>query len=176
MTESIEYRVLRTTGKVEIREYQAMVLVSVRGLDDNGAFGVLFDYISGNNLSRSRIPMTAPVISTRVSGERIPMTTPVISRSGFFAFVLPKGYTAETAPRPNDDRAELADVPARRLAVLRFRGRAGRGAVRSRTEELLATLSVIGARPIGNPVLMRYNPPFTPGFLRRNEVAIEIEQ
>lgn len=176
MTESIEYRVLRTAGKVEIREYQAIVLISVQGMDDYGAFGILFDYISGNNLSRSRIPMTAPVISTRASGEKIPMTTPVISRSGFFAFVLPKGYTAQTAPKPIDNRAELVDVPARTLAVLRFRGRAGRGAVRSRTEELLSTLSGIGAKPAGNPFLMRYNPPLTPGFLRRNEVAVEIEQ
>jgi len=175
MTESIDYGVLRKDGKLEVREYQAVTLVSVSGLSDNEAFGILFDYISGNNVSRQRIPMTAPVISSGQTGERIPMTAPVISGIGLFAFALPSSYTAETAPTPNDRRARLESFPRRKLAVLRFRGRTTARVVRARTDDLLSAIGAIGARRIGNPVLMRYNPPFVPGFLRRNEVAVEVE-
>lgn len=175
MTESVQYTVLRTLGRVEMRNYPSMVLVSVQGLSDNEAFGILFDYISGNNLTRRRIPMTAPVISAESPGEKIPMTAPVISGGGFFAFVLPTDYTAETAPKPNDTRAKLVSVPQRKLAVIRFRGRTTASDLKSRTEELLSAMAEVGTKHIGEPFLMRYNPPFMPGFLRRNEIAIELE-
>jgi hypothetical protein len=30
--------------------------------------------------------------------------------------------------------------------------------------------------PVGDPVWARYNPPFTPWFLRRNEILVSVEQ
>ncbi|MBN1678526.1 MAG: heme-binding protein [Candidatus Thermoplasmatota archaeon] len=175
MTESIEYSVLRVDGRVEVRQYPPLVLVAVHGLDDNQAFGILFDYIAGNNKMSRSIPMTAPVISAKSSGEKIPMTAPVISKQGLFAFVLPSGYTVENTPTPVDTRAKLTAVPPRKLAVLRFRGRTTERTVRSRTAELTSWLKKVNMRPTGEPLLMRYNPPFVPGFLRRNEIAFEVE-
>lgn len=174
MTESVEYSVLKADGRFEVRQYPAMVLVAVEGLSDNESFRILLDYISGNNGTRRRVPMTAPVISSRTPGERIPMTTPVVSRKGLFAFVLPGGFTADNSPAPLDPRASLVHVQNRKVAVLRFRGRAPERAVRDRTEELLSRAKDFGLQAVGEPFLMRYNPPFTPGFLRRNEVAVEI--
>lgn len=174
MTKTLEYSVLRTEGKFEIRQYPETMLVAVEGLSDNEAFGILFEYISGSNKSKSRIPMTAPVISTDSSGERIPMTTPVVSRKGFFAFVLPADYTASNSPAPADARASIVPLPARKVAVLRFRGRTPDKVVNTRTAELASLVKRAGLRTDGEPFLMRYNPPFTPGFLRRNEIAIAI--
>jgi hypothetical protein len=174
MTESVEYSVLKADGRFEVREYPAMVLVTVEGLSDNESFRILLDYISGNNGTRRRVPMTAPVISASPGGERIPMTTPVVSRQGLFAFVLPGDFTADNSPAPLDPRASLVHVPNRKLAVLRFRGRAPDRAVRDRTEDLLSKAKDSGLETVGEPFLMRYNPPFIPGFLRRNEVAVEI--
>lgn len=175
MTDSAEYSVLRTEGKLEIRQYPAMVLVAVEGLSDNAAFGILFDYISGNNKARQRIPMTAPVVSSDAPGEKIPMTTPVVSRKGFFAFVLPTGYTADTSPAPLDPRANIVPVPMRKLAVLRFRGRTSDRVVGARASDLASSVRDAGLKVKGEPFLMRYNPPITPGFMRRNEIALEIE-
>ncbi len=174
MTDSLEYTVLRREGKLELREYPAMVMVGVDGLSDNEAFGVLFRYISGDNTTRRRIQMTAPVISSKASGEKIPMTAPVVSSSSYFAFVLPKGYSADDSPEPIDPRARLMPVQARKVAVLRFRGYAWKSIVRAKTERLMSLVDAAGLRTVGEPFLMRYNPPITPWLLRRNEVAVGI--
>jgi hypothetical protein len=173
MTEHIEYEVVRAIGDVEIRRYPSTILATVRAHFDDSAFSILFDYISGNNRIGKRIPMTAPVISTR-SGTKIEMTAPVISDESTFSFVLPQGFDMETAPRPVDPRIELVHMPSRYVAALRFSGKAYTREVMEMERELLSTLQehAIGVR--GPPFLMRYNSPFTPGFLRRNEVAVEI--
>jgi hypothetical protein len=170
MVETIPYSVVKVVGKVEVRRYQRIVLATVHGLTDNAAFGILFDYIAGANKSKQRISMTAPVVSS----EKIAMTAPVVSDRGSFSFVLPKESTIETAPEPNDSRVILDEIPARTLAVLRFKGRAGTKTVDARNAELIATLSKAGIQTEGDLLLMRYNSPFTPGFMRRNEVAIEV--
>lgn len=175
MTEYVKYSVVKTEGMFEVREYPALVLVAVEGRGEDEAFRILFDYISGNNRARRRIPMTAPVISRDMLGEKIPMTAPVVSRRGLFAFILSNDYTTDNAPMPLDPRARLVPMPARKLAVLRFRGRATDRAVMARTAELISWVERSGLMPVGEPYLMRYNPPFTPGFLRRNEVAVEVK-
>ena len=102
------------------------------------------------------------------------MTAPVISDTGSFSFVLPQDLDMETAPRPTDPRIELVPVPPRYIATLRFSGRAYLREVMEREKELLAWLSKRSIRPKGAPFLMRYNSPFAPGFMRRNEVGIEV--
>ena len=119
------------------------------------------------------MPVTAPVVSTR-SGTRIEMTAPVISDAGSFSFVLPPKYDMGTAPRPSDPRVELVPVPSRYIAAIRFSGRAYMREVMEREKELLAWLSERSIRPEGTPFLMRYNSPFVPGFMRRNEVAVAV--
>ena len=118
--------------------------------------------------------MTAPVVSALAGAESIPMTAPVISGDNRFSFVLPASYTMETAPIPIDRHVELVPVPARTVAAVRFRGRATPHSVRHRIEALLEGLRGAGIRTVGSPFLMRYNPPYTPGFLRRNEIGVEV--
>lgn len=174
MTVSVAYSVIRQLGEIEVRKYPFMVLARVKDRTDNGAFSILFDYISGNNQSGERVPMTAPVVSQR-SGTTLEMTAPVLSDADSFAFVLPPGTELGTAPRPVDPRIELVPVPSRYLAVLRFSGRAYQREVMQRERELLEALQQKGVRTKGSPILMRYNSPFAPGFLRRNEVAVEVD-
>ncbi len=175
MTDEIPYSVGQTLGDIEIREYPSVILATVQGRSDTGAFGLLFRYITGSNRSRSNIPMTAPVVSGPDPSVDIPMTAPVVSDGEHFSFVLPPTYTMETAPFPLDSRVRLNQVPPRRVAVIRFRGRSGARLVQERTEVLLEGLRRSGFHPIGSPFLMRYNPPYTPGFLRRNEIGIEVD-
>ena len=92
MTESIEYEVLKSFDKVEIRRYPSIILATVRTQFDDAAFSILFDYISGNNRSGEKVPMTAPVVSRR-SGAKIDMTAPVISDEATFSFVLPQRFS-----------------------------------------------------------------------------------
>lgn len=176
MTETIEYDVARTVGGVEIRDYPRVVLATVRDLSDNDAFSVLFDFITGHNSKRDRLAMTTPVFSSERPGQDIPMTTPVISGGSTFSFAMPKDFTAQSLPLPIDPRVQVEEIHARTVAVLRFKGRADRRTVERRQAQLLKVLEEQGMETRGEPFLMRYNPPFIPGFLRRNEIGIEIRR
>lgn len=170
VVDSEQYEIERNERDIEIRRYPKMILATVYGLSDNGAFAILFDYISGNNKSKRKISMTAPVISS----EKIAMTTPVISGGRSFSFVMPSNYDMDTIPDPGDARVKIEEVPERRVVVIRFRGYAEAKAIRRKTTELMESSETLGLKTEGEPFLMRYNPPFTPGFLRRNEIGANI--
>lgn len=176
MVESLAYEVVSSSDKLEVRRYPPAALATVHGLPDDDAFGLLFSYISGHNSRKQKVPMTAPVLSSDEHSVHIPMTAPVISNSRSFSFVLPSSYLRGEVPEPLDKRVELESVPERHLAVLRFRGRARAHEVEARTRELLSEVRSRGLVPSGDSFLMRYNSPFTPGFIRRNEVAVEVRR
>ena len=172
MTETVQYQEVGRIGEVEVRRYPKMIVATVAGHSDNEAFGILFNYISGKNRPRQKIAMTAPVISE----EKIEMTAPVLSDTGGMSFVLPARYTETEVPQPVDPRITMEEIPEREVAVVRFKGRADQESVGEEVQILLSTLRESGIRTIGEPFLMRYNAPITPGFLRRNEVGVAIER
>lgn len=179
------YEVRHTVGKIEYRKYAAYLIAEtlVQGEADfesagNEGFRRLFRYISGGNTAQSKIAMTAPV--SQVAGsEKIAMTVPVQqtdSGAGWrIAFTLPAKYSLDTAPVPTDPRVRIVQVPAKLFAVLRYSGRWTESNYTASRDELLAALSAakIGVR--GEPQLARYNAPFVPPFMRRNEVLVEVD-
>jgi effector-binding domain-containing protein len=104
------------------------------------------------------------------------MTSPVLSDRGSMAFVMPAEYTIETTPEPADSNVRISEVPSRLVAALRFSGGWSEAHFEKEKEELLDELSMAKIKTRGSVFTMLYNPPFIPGFLRRNEVAIEIEE
>ena len=171
MVEKAPYEVVKKIDALEIRMYPALVLASVTGYDDTDAFGLLFKYISGYNTSRRKVAMTAPVITT----EKIAMTAPVISHTNYMAFVMPSLYDESTIPQPKDTEVSIETLPERKVAVLRFRGYTSDKEMSQRMSELFSVLEKYKIQTKGEPFLMRYNSPFAPGIVRRNEVAVEIE-
>jgi hypothetical protein len=169
MVEQVTYDIVTRIGKIEIRRYPSIVIAQVDGYGDGG-FGILFRYISGANRQKERVAMTAPVIS-----ERIAMTAPVLSDASAIAFVLPEGRTLETAPEPLDSRVQIRQVPPRYVATLRFSGRWSASKFRRKTQELVDALAEAAVKTQGGVFVMRYSGPYTPWFLRRNEVAVEVE-
>lgn len=170
MVETAKYDVVLQKGEYEIRRYHKMILATVEN-QGSASFNRLFRYITGANKSKTKISMTSPVITS----EKIAMTSPVISNSDSMSFVVPYEYTLETVPEPTDKHVTINVVPERNLATIRFRGFAWRDSVKKQTNKLLKWLSDEKIDVIGTPELMQYNPPFVPGFLRRNEVGVEIE-
>lgn len=171
MTYEVEYTVIGQIGEAEVRTYPALSIVSVSGYPENEAFGFLFRYISGRNRAGAKIPMTAPVLTA----STIPMTAPVITERETMSFVMPPGFTAGDLPEPLEAVVHPGDIPARTVAVIRFSGRADPRVVEDQTARLLAILAEHEVRVTGSPFLMRYNAPFVPGFLRKNEAAVPIE-
>jgi hypothetical protein len=170
VTDTTPYEVLDAFEDIEIRRYPPLILATVSGQGDDSAFGHLFRYIAGNNRTNHKIAMTTPVITS----ERVAMTAPVISDGASMSFVMPPNYTPDTVPEPLDERVRIETVPARKVAVVRFKGYAREKTVEKKTELLLRQVKKANLPTLGAAFLMRYNAPFTPGFMRRNEVGIEI--
>lgn len=180
--EEARYRVQSRDGDVEVREYEAQVLAEVvvdseMEAAGNRAFRLLFDYISGANRSRTRIPMTAPV-GQEAAGEKIAMTAPVgqtrAAEGWAVSFMMPAGMTMETTPEPVDPRVRIRVVPPRRVAALRYSGSWNEDSWRRQLARLQDWLVRHGLRPAGPAIWARYNPPMMPAFLRRNEVLIPL--
>jgi hypothetical protein len=176
MVQSVKYDVERKLDHVEIRRYPRIIIAKVSN-DEPDNFGVLFRFISGSNKQKEKVKMTAPVVSQDASQE-IKMTSPVLSdfsNEGYMAFVMPSEFNLETTPLPIDSRVKIEELPSRVVAVLRFSGSWSEVHFEEKTKELLEELAKAKVKTKGSVFTMLYNPPFTPGFLRRNEVAIEVE-
>jgi hypothetical protein len=123
-------------------------------------------------LQKEKVKMTAPVVS-----QEIKMTSPVLSDfsdQGYMAFVMPPDFSMETTPLPLDSHVKIEEVPSRLVAVLRFSGSWSETHFEEKTKELMQELTNAKMATVGPVFSMLYNPPFTPSFLRRNEVAIEV--
>jgi hypothetical protein len=182
--EQASYRVLEADREFELRQYAPQIVAEtfVEGKFSevgNEGFRRLFDYISGKNRSNRSIPMTAPV-SQEAAPEKIAMTAPVTQeRMGDrwrIAFLMPSTYTLENLPQPLDARVQLGEVPGALVAALRYSGTWSKERYEEKKSRLEALILTRGLKAIGEPVWARYNPPFTPWFLRRNEVLIAVEQ
>ena len=127
---------------------------------------------------RQKIAMTAPVVQTANRGQSIAMTAPVVqtARGDHWTvrFIMPGAWTLETLPTPNDARVHLVPVPPSRMAVVRFSGLARPDEVARRTATLRAFIAGHHLHETGAPDLARYDPPWTPWFMRRNEVMIPV--
>lgn len=183
-TEIPAYRVAQRDGDIEIREYPALVAAEVSvGGERNSAvregFRLLAGYIFGGNDGGRRIAMTAPVMQQPQPGTRIAMTAPVMQTeaggSWTVGFIMPSSWTFDTLPRPNDPQVQLRPVAPTRTAALRFSGLTREPDIIRRTERLEAYLTQHGLKPAGAPTLARYDPPWQPWFMRRNEILIELQ-
>jgi len=171
MVEKAQYEMLKKLGDIEIRKYPSLLLAVVEGNIDDSGFNLLFNYISGNNNTQQKITMTAPVITS----EKIPMTAPVITKDKYMAFVLPSMYTKETVPIPKNTDVKIQTQQEKIFAVFRFSGKTTDKRVQQQFQKLMDMVNDNNITIKGSPILMRYNSPFAPGFIRRNEVAVEIE-
>jgi hypothetical protein len=180
--EEAKYKLVEKDNRFEIRDYTPHIIAEtiVEGdLEDAGkkAFNRLFRYISGENRSRTKVAMTAPV-SQQPDGEKIKMTAPVgqrrVQEKWAVSFMMPDSYTLKSLPAPEDPNVALRQVPARRMAVVRYSGFWSEERYLRYKSELESWIKEKGLTIVGDPIWARYNPPFTPWFLRRNEILIPI--
>jgi hypothetical protein len=169
-------------GAFEIRDYPELAVaeVTVTGEQKEAAqkgFRLLAAYIFGANRREQGIAMTAPV-AQEPTNEKIAMTSPVTQTltagEWVVRFTMPSAYSLETLPEPNDARVRLRVTPSARFAVVRFSGLARPEDVATNTAELSAWMRNRHLRDAGPASLAQYNPPWTPWFMRRNEVMIPI--
>ena len=180
--EEPDYELIRKFDHVELRRYAPYLLAEVMldaSAEDAGsqAFPILAGYIFGKNKGEKKFAMTAPVTQT-ATPVRMDMTAPVtqaaVAGGMRVQFVLPKGVTLATAPEPTDPRVQLRQEPGGTWAVIRYSGSWSQSNYLEHLDELKAALQAAGVATHGEPVLARYNAPFTPWFLRRNEIWLAL--
>ena len=191
MTEQLNYDMVRDYKDFQLRRYPEHLLVEVivdGPFEDAGnrAFRYLFSYISGENRGNRKVAMTSPVVQDFAS-QKIKMTAPVVQQgigdhegedavqSFRVAFVLPDGFTLENAPCPTNPLVQLRAVPESLAAVIRFSGRWSQQNYNRHLDTLASAMKVAALKPLGAPRFARFDPPFKPAFLRRNEIMIDVE-
>jgi hypothetical protein len=174
----------------------------------NVGFRRLYDYISGNNVKKQSIAMTAPVtqeaesekiamtapvtqeaesekiamtapVTQEAESEKIAMTAPVTQEKSQdqwrITFLMPTQYTMETLPEPLDRRVQLRAEPGYLMAAIQYSGTWSQKRFEKNKALLQAIIAKRGLKPVGKPVWARYDPPFMPWFLRRNEILIRVQ-
>jgi hypothetical protein len=178
---SPKYEVEADYGSFEVRCYPPRLVaeVTVSGTAreaTQAGFRILADFIYGNNTPRTKLDTTCAADRT---AQKIDMTVPV-DRTGSgdkwsIAFTMPSEYTRKTLPEPNDPRIRIRQVPARRYAVLRFCGVPSEAGVDRMIQKFTRIVDAHKLeRTSVKPIYARYDPPWTPGLLRRNEIFLEL--
>ena len=183
--EEPKYSVLKEYENFEIRNYDSYLVaeVDIEGSynkSGNEAFRILAGYIFGDNQSSTKMNMTAPVESEAIqSSEKMNMTAPVFSNKNFngytYRFVMESKYTQETLPVPNNSKIRITEIKDRVMAVISFSGRWSQKNFEKHEQILVNDLKNAGIGVASEAIYARYNAPFTPWFLRRNEIMFEIE-
>ena len=182
MIEEPKFALVRKDGAFELRDYEASVVAEVTVTGDQQeagrkGFGLLAGYIFGGNSKHRKIAMTAPV--TKIAkGEMIAMTALVTQIAGkgdwLVRFTMPGHIALDELPIPNDQAVTIRALPPARFAILRFSGLASEAKVADMTAKLLVIVKAQGLLPVGPSSIANYNPPWTPWFLRRNEVMFQV--
>lgn len=181
-TEEPKFTLALKEGAFELRDYPALIVAEVTVTGDQQeasrtGFRKLVNYIFGGNTSAKRIAMTSPVTKAR-TGQKIAMTAPVTqigAKGGWVVrFTMPANLAMNDLPQPNDPEVTLKTLPATRYAVFRFSGLAGEAKVAATTAKLLSNVKAHSLTATGSIALARYDPPWTPWFIRRNEILVPV--
>ncbi|MEU1684052.1 SOUL family heme-binding protein [Micromonospora sp. NPDC005707] len=187
MTERQPYRVVARHPGFELRRYPAHLVAEVHVAGSfeaagNAAFRPLARYLSGANRSRRAVPVAARAAPEPAGPERIAMTVPVLQEEGdrpgswLVRFVMPAGFTLATLPEPADPLVTTREIPGQLAAAMRFSGRWTARTFERRATALGRAVTAAGLSPTGAVRYARFDPPWKPWFLRRNEVVLPVAE
>ncbi len=157
----------RLTNRVEVRRYAPYVVAEVLMAGaptaaSRKALPILAGYILGENEAAREFAVTAPL--TQSAGQC----------GTLVRLALPRGTTLDSAPEPSDKRVKLRDVAGQTLAAIRYTGLWTLANTGQQLEQLLVSLNAAKVAWAGVPVFAVYNAPWTPWFLRRNELWVSL--
>ena len=180
-TDEPRYTVVRAYDTFEVRRYEpylvAETLVGGTAAEAGSeGFRILAAYIFGSNKGARKIAMTAPVAQAPI---KIAMTAPVAqtaSAGGYVVqFSMPQEWTLDTLPEPIDARVKLRAIPARTIAVANYSGTWSQDGYEENLKKLEGAVEQQGLKWHGEPGWARYDPPWKPWFMRRNEIWLELD-
>jgi len=161
------FTIIDSYETIEIRQYEASLFTSVQIPSNNyrktssKGFSVLAGYIFGGNDKEEKIAMTSPV-------------TMSLKDSTTMLFLVPKKYTRDNLPVPNDSSIEFKDVPEKKVAAISFGGWANDSKIASFKKKLIDVLNSKGIKYTDNFYFLGYNAPMEV-FNRKNEIIVELK-
>lgn len=186
--EQADYTVVKTMKDYEIREYPEHIVAQtvVKGSHRNSlntGFSIVAGYIFGGNTKNTKIAMTAPVVAQNSKDssniEKIAMTAPVVATakgdSQVVSFFMPRSYSLESLPTPNDSRVTIVEIPKKKFAVMSYSWYNSDKRIASMQEKLLSALARDKVSVEGSVAYAGYNAPGTPPWMIRNEVLVELK-
>ncbi len=182
-SEEASYSLLSENGNIQIRQYPPVLVAETvieASYADSGSIGFkrLAGYIFGGNVQKHKMAMSAPVLREAAS-ENIAMTAPVVQQQvgnhWVMTFVMPSGYTPETLPAPLDNKVVIKQLPAKKVAVLRYSGSLNQERIAEKSQILLEWLVQNHYKLLSASRSAAFDPPWTLPFLRRNEVHVDVE-
>lgn len=168
-TEQPDFAVVSADEDFELRDYPALVVAEVSHSGSRErASGASFRRLAAYIFAQDR----------PAGGDKIAMTSPVLqdeTRPGQWRmrFVMPSQYTLETLP-PAPADITLTQMPARRMAAVRFSGNGAGRDLALMEARLRDWITTQGMMPAGEAEFAFYDAPMVPGPLRRNEVLIPV--
>ena len=173
--EEPEYNIVKKTDVYEVRQYKKRTVAEIKYGEEDSGFGALFDYISGSNKGSKEVEMTIPVTQSKEIDTTVRATPSASDGKMSMSFFLPKQYSKQNAPEPNDERVKIIELPEEYFAVISYSGFASDSNFEEYHKKLKAALDKDGIVIKGPPIKATYNSPFTPSFLRRNEAMYLLE-
>jgi hypothetical protein len=183
--EQAEYTTVDKKHGYEIRLYPEHIVAETVVSGEYGqalstGFSRIAGFIFGGNTKNASISMTAPVQSIEQTNEKIAMTAPVLTQQAdtqrVIQFVMPKKYTLETLPLPNDSSVTLKKIPEKTYAAIRFFGYRNEAASQKMEARLREKMAADGYQSTSAAIYAAYNGPGTPPWMMRNEILIEIQK
>jgi len=156
----------KISDKVEIRQYDKIILATVSVSDEGGgnsAFRSLFKFISGDNNQKQEIKMTAPVFREEIDGNMN------------MSFVMPAKFNEKNLPQPNNPKIKINLIQNQKFIAIRFSGFANDNNFEENQEilEEIIKKKQINAN-IDLPIRAYYNRPWSLPFFKRNELLFKL--
>jgi len=166
------FRLVERSAPFEIRDYPEHIVAETTIAADRQAaisagFRRLAGYIFGGNQAKASIAMTAPVMQA---------ADPSAPSHWVIQFPMPRAYSFDALPKPNDATVKVRRISAMRCAVVTFSGLTQNGDLERERRRLAGFIASRGLTIVGAPILARYDPPWTPWFMRRNELLQPVSQ
>jgi len=179
-TEQPEYSVIRSGDGVELREYAPHIVAEVtvdassRDAASSMGFRPLAGYIFGGNTASDKIAMTAPV-TTQAAGVKIAMTAPVTTESATggqytVRFSMPRKWTMDALPIPNDPSVSIREIPAETRLAYRFTGAKSQSSIDSADAAIIDYARRNALTLSAAPIVAGYDGPSVSPSNRRWEV------
>jgi len=157
------YTIIKKIENIEIRQYKSTIYASYTPKNEkerNNSFRKVAGFIFGDNTNNEKISMTSPVVIKLHNNYEM-------------AFLMPKEYSLENLPKPNNKDVKIYTEPGNLRACISYSGYTNKIIENKKINELKKVLLKNNYNHKNDFEVLVYNSPFD--FInRKNEIIVTI--